>query len=48
VAICQLGDERVLDVACEKAATGLAQVLRDRAQDDDLPPGQLRLQDEPR
>ncbi len=41
-----VGGERRLDVLLGERRPGLAQVLRDRAQDDDLTPGQPRPEDE--
>ena len=43
----RVGHEGVLEVVLRVRRAGLAQVLRDRAQDDDLTPGELRGQDEP-
>ena len=38
----RVGHEGVLEVVLRVRRAGLAQVLRDRAQDDDLTPGELR------
>jgi hypothetical protein len=43
----RVGDEGVLEVVLRVRGARLAQVLRDRAQDDDLTPGELRGEDEP-